>query len=79
MKGIDYFAWFGFFAPADTPADVVSGLNGEFGRALQVGEINQKLGQLGLDFQSNKHTRRVRILPQERGSQMGSGRKGIRG
>jgi tripartite-type tricarboxylate transporter receptor subunit TctC len=40
--------WFGIFAPARTPKDIVSRLAGWFGAALQVPEIKTKLATQGL-------------------------------
>jgi tripartite-type tricarboxylate transporter receptor subunit TctC len=42
-------AWFGLYAPAATPADVVSKLNADVNRALQLPEVKEKFAALGAD------------------------------
>lgn len=50
FRGFDDLTWFGFFAPALTPHEVVSRLNSEINRALSAPEVRERLAQLGLDF-----------------------------
>jgi tripartite-type tricarboxylate transporter receptor subunit TctC len=45
----DDITWFGFFAPAKTPSDVVEKLNQEINRALLAKDAQEKLTGLGLD------------------------------
>lgn len=40
--------WFGVFAPASTPADLVSSLNAEINKALQQADVQKRLGDFGL-------------------------------
>ncbi|MEF7612462.1 tripartite tricarboxylate transporter substrate binding protein [Aquincola sp. MAHUQ-54] len=49
FKGADSVSWFGFLAPAGTPADVVAKLNAEFNKALQQPSLVKKLGDEGAD------------------------------
>jgi tripartite-type tricarboxylate transporter receptor subunit TctC len=48
LPEIDYGAWFGIFAPAGTPRDIVERLNREFNAALKVDEVQAKLQEIGL-------------------------------
>jgi tripartite-type tricarboxylate transporter receptor subunit TctC len=48
MPELDTGAWFGLFAPARTPADVVGVLNREFNAALRDAELNAALLNIGL-------------------------------
>jgi tripartite-type tricarboxylate transporter receptor subunit TctC len=47
-KEFDDYTWFGFFAPAGTPADVVTKLNVALNRAMASPEIIERFGQLGM-------------------------------
>ena len=71
-KALEYELWFGIFAPANTPADILSRLAGWFADALRVPEARSKLiaqglnpiGLCGTDFaallrQQNEHYRRA--------------------
>ncbi|HET7200386.1 MAG TPA: tripartite tricarboxylate transporter substrate binding protein [Burkholderiales bacterium] len=51
--GFDDLAWFGFFAPAGTPTEIRSRLNSEINRALELPDLKERLGHLGLDFRRN--------------------------
>jgi tripartite-type tricarboxylate transporter receptor subunit TctC len=48
IKGFDYSPWYGFFAPASTPPDVVLKLHTAINKVLTEPEIIGKLGQAGL-------------------------------
>jgi tripartite-type tricarboxylate transporter receptor subunit TctC len=50
VKGYEVNTWFGFVAPAGTPDDVVSKLNGEIGRIFASAEAKEKLGPQGFDL-----------------------------
>lgn len=52
-KDYDELNWFGIFAPAGTPAAIAGRLNAEMNRVLELPDIREKLGQLGLDFRRN--------------------------
>jgi tripartite-type tricarboxylate transporter receptor subunit TctC len=45
----EYPIWFGLFAPAKTPRDVVERLNRETLEALQAPKVRERLAQMGLD------------------------------
>jgi tripartite-type tricarboxylate transporter receptor subunit TctC len=45
-------AWFGIFAPAGTPPDVVQRLNQEIGKATRSDDIRRQLGSMGADARS---------------------------
>jgi len=49
MQGFDDLTWFGFFAPAGTPGEVVNRLNVEITRALESPDVKEKLTGLGFD------------------------------
>lgn len=42
-------AWFGLFAPAGTPPEIVDRLNAEAGKAIASAELKEKLGALGME------------------------------
>ena len=50
IKGYEVNTWFGFVAPAGTPADVVAKLNTEFNRIFASAEAKEKLGPQGFDL-----------------------------
>jgi tripartite-type tricarboxylate transporter receptor subunit TctC len=49
VRDAEYPIWFGLFAPAGTPRDVVDRLNGETLKALQAPKIRERLLALGVD------------------------------
>ncbi|MDP3138529.1 MAG: tripartite tricarboxylate transporter substrate binding protein [Burkholderiaceae bacterium] len=49
VAGFDATAWFGLFAPAGTPRDVITRLNREVGEAIKDPVVNDKLLQLGAE------------------------------
>lgn len=50
VKGYEVNTWFGFVAPAGTPADVVDKLHQAFTRAFASAEAKDKLGPMGFDL-----------------------------
>ena len=52
-KEFDDYTWFGFFAPAGTPADVVNKLNAAINRAMAAAEVVERFGQLGMSSSPN--------------------------
>ena len=49
VKGYELIAWFGIFAPAGTPVDIVAKLNDAVRKAAAGPEVQDKLGKgLGL-------------------------------
>ena len=49
LRDFDVTTWFGFFAPAGTPADVVARLNTELLRAAGTAEAKERLAPLGME------------------------------
>jgi tripartite-type tricarboxylate transporter receptor subunit TctC len=49
IKGVDVDLWYAFFAPARTPAPVVSRLNTEIAAILKLPEVRDLLGRAGMD------------------------------
>ena len=49
LQGFDVTSWFGLFAPAGTPREVVSLLNGELAKVAATGEAREKLAPLGME------------------------------
>jgi len=47
-KEFDDYTWFGFFAPAGTPNDVVIKLNAALNRAMASAEVIERFAQLGM-------------------------------
>ena len=47
-KEFDDYTWFGFFAPAGTPNDVIVKLNAALNRAMASPEVIERFGQLGM-------------------------------
>ena len=47
LKGFDADTWFGFYAPAGTPADVVGRLNREINRILGTAAVRERINALG--------------------------------
>jgi tripartite-type tricarboxylate transporter receptor subunit TctC len=56
FKDFDDVTWFGFFAPAGTPAELVGRLNAEINRILELSDVKEKLGKLGLESRRNTPT-----------------------
>lgn len=51
VKGFNYAPWYGFFAPAGTPAAVVNRLHAAINKVLADPEVIKTLGQQGLEVQ----------------------------
>lgn len=49
LPGFELVTWYGIFAPARTPAAVISRLNGGIGQALRDPEVSARLGSQGLE------------------------------
>jgi tripartite-type tricarboxylate transporter receptor subunit TctC len=50
VKGYEVNTWFGFVAPAGTPAEVVTRLHGEIGKILALPAVREKLAAQGFDL-----------------------------
>jgi tripartite-type tricarboxylate transporter receptor subunit TctC len=53
VPGYDVTSWYGFFAPARTPAAVISRLNADIVAVLRMPEVNKRLVALGADVVPN--------------------------
>ena len=53
LPGFDVLTWYGLFAPAATPRDIVVRLNGEIVLALARAEVKQRLSAQGFDADGN--------------------------
>ena len=49
LAGFDVSTWFGVFAPAGTPKEIVSRLNAAFTSALRSPEMRERLGRMGAE------------------------------
>ncbi len=49
VSGFSIDLWFGMWAPAGTPGPVVQKLNAEVGRILQLSEVREQYGTLGVE------------------------------
>jgi tripartite-type tricarboxylate transporter receptor subunit TctC len=54
LRGFDISTWFGIFAPAGTPPDIVARLNAETVRILNTREMKERLLVLGAEPAGNK-------------------------
>jgi tripartite-type tricarboxylate transporter receptor subunit TctC len=50
MKGFELEAWIGIFAPAGTPADVVTRLSGQIKTALELPETKTRADTAGIEL-----------------------------
>lgn len=50
FPGAESSAWFGLFAPAGTPQDIVFKVNGDVNRAIQEPEVRARLSQNGMEL-----------------------------
>src|SRR5471032_3184356 len=49
LPGFEVVAWFGLYAPAATPKDIVTKLNADVTRALQLPDVREKFAVLGAE------------------------------
>ena len=49
LAGFDISTWFGVFAPAGTPKEIIAVLNQEFNRAIRLADVKQKLDAMGAE------------------------------
>ena len=49
LPGFDVTAWFGFVAPAGTPADIIQKVQRDAARVLALPEMRERLGTLGAE------------------------------
>ena len=65
LPGYEAATWFGLFAPAATPRDVIAKLNAEAVSALNVPEIKEKMAAQGLFVVANTPEQFLAILKTE--------------
>ena len=53
LPGFEALQWFGIFAPAGTPKDIVARLNGEIVKILRLPDVRDRLAGLGADVVGN--------------------------
>ena len=53
FSGYDDLNWFGFFAPAGVPPEILNRLNAEMNRALESPDFRERYSQLGLEARRN--------------------------
>jgi tripartite-type tricarboxylate transporter receptor subunit TctC len=51
--GFDDLTWFGIFAPAGMPPDIVTRLNADINKILEMADVREKFAQLALDSSRN--------------------------
>ncbi|MEQ1776789.1 MAG: tripartite tricarboxylate transporter substrate binding protein [Burkholderiales bacterium] len=49
VKGFEYYAWFGFWYPAATPADIVNRMQGEIAKATAAPDVLARFDELGFE------------------------------
>ena len=49
IKGFEIINWYGFFAPAKTPPDVIAKINGDINKALNDPSVARRLDEAGLE------------------------------
>ena len=49
LPGFEATSWFAVYAPAGTPADVLTRLNAEMNRVMTLADVKEKLANIGLD------------------------------
>ena len=54
LPGFDISTWFGIFAPAGTPREIVDRLHAEFTRALALADVREKMVNLGAEPIGNR-------------------------
>jgi len=50
LKGFESYAWYGFFAPAKTPKDLIAKLNAEAQKVMKGAEFKKVLDETGSDY-----------------------------
>ena len=65
LPGFDVTSWFGFFAPANTPREIVARLNGELVKVATTPEARDKLAPLGMEPVSSSSEQLRTMVQQE--------------
>ena len=53
VAGFEFYAWYGLWAPGNTPSEVVALLNSEVNKILAEDELKTRLGEQGFDTQQS--------------------------
>ena len=53
LPGYEEAQWQGLIAPAGTPAEIVTRVNAELNRALQLPDVKERIGNLGVEIATN--------------------------
>ena len=77
VPGFDVTSWYGFFAPAKTPPEIIRKMNADTVAAIRDPVIKQRLDQLGVAAIASTPAE-LGGLPQARNGQMGTGHQGGR-
>jgi tripartite-type tricarboxylate transporter receptor subunit TctC len=62
LPGYELTVWYGVFAPAGTPADIVAKLNAESNRIMSLPDVRARLAALGVEFAPKSVAEFARIL-----------------
>jgi tripartite-type tricarboxylate transporter receptor subunit TctC len=65
FPGFADHTWFSFFAPAGTPPAIVSKLNSEINRVMQMPDVKDKLDALSLEFTPNTSAQFAGVIKDE--------------
>jgi tripartite-type tricarboxylate transporter receptor subunit TctC len=65
LKGFEYYAWFGFWAPANTPADVLGRLHAEIVRAAAAPDVVQRFDEIGFETYTMKPEEFTRLVERD--------------
>ena len=76
VPGFEASSWFGILAPAGTPREIVLRINAEANKALQAGEMKEKLLAQGAEAVGNSPEFFVEYIRQ-RNHEMGEGGQGL--
>jgi tripartite-type tricarboxylate transporter receptor subunit TctC len=53
LPGVEFGAWSGMMAPANTPPEIITKLNGEVNKALQNPELRKKITATGAEVRGS--------------------------
>ena len=65
LRGFEASTWFGLFAPAATPREIVNRLNSESAAALNIPEVKEKMAVQGLFVVANTPDQFAELLRKE--------------
>ena len=77
MKGFESYAWYGFFAPAKTPAEIIAKLNADALKTMKSPEWQKMLAETGSENVGDVPGA-VRRVHQGRSREMGEGGERLR-